>query len=75
MCVCVLSCAHVCFTRGDLHTYLPATRESVLLMSLNPEIPLCQKNAASLLKWRGGACFPQVATMKSWQMEAAAVLR
>lgn len=63
------------FTRKDLHAYLQTTREEVLLISPNPEITLCHNKEASLLKWRGGSRFPQVVTMKSWQMEAAAVPR
>lgn len=68
-------CVSVHFTGKDMHAYLQTTREGALLISSNPEIPLCHNKGASLLKWRGGARFPQVATMKSWQMEAAAVPR
>lgn len=63
------------FIRKDMHVYLQTTRKGFLLISSIPEIPLCHNKAASLLKRRGGARFPQVATMKSWQMEAAAVPR
>lgn len=74
-CLYLLLSQRALHQKGHARIHLQTTREGLLPISSDPENPLCHNKAASLLKWRGGARFPQVATMKSWQMEAAAVPR
>lgn len=57
--VCVYTvCVSVHFTRKDTHAYLQTTRDGVLLIPPNLEIPLCHNKEASLPKWKGWSALP-----------------
>lgn len=70
------SCVSVHFNSEDTHAYTVYRQgkdshwfhQKVKILSVLTKEP-------HSLNWRGGSRFPQVAAMKSWQMEAAAVPR